>query len=413
MNLNKLIFKVISQDKFIDKLFFSSLVAIGFIWIAFSFQFIENGIFWDHEIYTKATAVFNNGGNPYFPDQFDGYLSFVYHPLVLHVMALFGSLLSPLLIVFYFATIIYFLFSLKKNSNLWLSTFLAFAYCDIGFISIASGNLTVFFHLILLANLIRADPQHLSQNKYLNGGIINPHKTAYASFIIFVLTFSIVKPYLLIYLAIPIFMHWGNSERVTKILSYILIWGSIFLVLVISSSIFYSSEFTAFTSALKNQTLGKRDMGFGIVMFFYDYYLSAGSLIYRAFILHFFIAGLVLLVFIYLAIKNKRIITDKKTFASFPFLLYFLLTLFNPRLKVYDFFPALLALYIYFFSLKLTAVSRLLFLIAYILSLTQLTGTLFFVNHGIFSNPINTYYCSMGMVLGLILIRLARPNFAN
>ena len=127
---------MISQDKFIDKLFFSSLVAIGFIWIAFSFQFIENGIFWDHEIYTKAIAVFNNGGNPYFPDQFDGYLSFVYHPLVLHVMALFGSWLSPLLIVFYFATIIYFLFSLKKNSNLWLSTFLAFAYCDIGFISI-------------------------------------------------------------------------------------------------------------------------------------------------------------------------------------------------------------------------------------------------------------------------------------
>ena len=100
---------MISQDKFIDKLFFSSLVAIGFIWIAFSFQFIENGIFWDHEIYTKAIAVFNNGGNPYFPDQFDGYLSFVYHPLVLHVMALFGSWLSPLLIVFYFATIIYFL----------------------------------------------------------------------------------------------------------------------------------------------------------------------------------------------------------------------------------------------------------------------------------------------------------------
>ena len=410
MNLNKLIFKVISQDKFIDKLFFSSLVAIGFIWIAFSFQFIENGIFWDHEIYTKAIAVFNNGGNPYFPDQFDGYLSFVYHPLVLHVMALFGSLLSPLLIVFYFATIIYFLFSLKKNSNLWLSTFLAFAYCDIGFISIASGNLTVFFHLILLAILVRGSSQDLDQNK--NRKLPSSTSTN-STFVILALAFSIVKPYFLIYLLIPLIMQWGKNEGFAKTLRLVLTWTSIFLVLIISSSLFYGSEFSAFTTALQNQTLGKHDMGFGIVMFFYDYYLSAGSLIYRAFILHFFIAGLVLLVFMYLAIKNKCIITDKKTFSSFPFLLYFLLTLFNPRLKVYDFFPALLALYIYFFSLKLTAVSRLLFLLAYILSLTQLTGTLFFVNHGIFSNPINTYYCSIGMILSLILIRLARPNFAS
>ncbi|MCE7530525.1 hypothetical protein [Polynucleobacter sp. IMCC 29146] len=404
---------MISQIKFIDKLFFAVLVAIGFIWLSFSSQFIENEIFWDLDLVIKATALFNKGGNSYSPDQLGGSLSFVYHPLVLHGMAFFGRWLSLLIIFFYIASITYFLFSLKKNSNLWFSTFLAFAYCDIGFISVTSGNLTVFFHLILLANLFAADPQDLSQNKFLNGGKIKPANSSYTYFIIFVLTFSIVKPYLLIYLAIPILMHWGKRESVTKILSFIFIGGSLFLVVVISSSIFYGAEFTAFISALKNQTLGKRDMGFGIVMFFYDYYLSAGSLIYRAFVLHFFIASLLLLVVMYLAIKNKWINTAKKNFASFPYLLYFLLTLFNPRLKVYDFFPALLALYIYFFSLKLTAVSRLLFLLAYILSLTQLTGTLFFVNHGIFSNPINTYYCSIGMILGLILIRLARPNFAS
>ena len=136
------------QKNFIPLLF---AIGIGLIWVFFFSQFIENGVFWDLGIYTKAINVLNGGGDPYSPDQLGGYLSFVYHPLVLHVMALFGSWLSLALMAFYIASIVFFLFSLKKNSNLWLSAFLAFAYCGTGFISIASGNLTVFFHLFLIA----------------------------------------------------------------------------------------------------------------------------------------------------------------------------------------------------------------------------------------------------------------------
>ena len=385
-------------------------ISIAIVWIFFSFKFIKNGIFWDLGIYAKAITVFDSGGDPYSPDQLGGYLSFVYHPLVLHGMALLGSWLSPLLIVFYVASIIYFLFSLRKNRNFWLSAFLAFAYCGIGFISIASGNLTVFFHFILLGILARRATQNLNQNK--NGNLASFTSTN-PNFIILILVFSIVKPYFLIYLAIPLIIQWGRNEGYAKTLRLLLMLGSIFFVLMISSSLFYGAEFTAFTKALQNQTLGKRDLGYSFVMFFYDYYLSAGSLIYRAFILHFVIAVLLLLISIYLAIKNKWLSANNLNSAYFPFLLYFLLTLLNPRLKVYDLFPAFFALYVYFFSLKPSAVSRLLFLFAYALSLTQLTGTLFFVNHGIFSNPINIYYCSIGMILSLIFIRLARPNFAS
>ena len=381
-------------------------ISVAIIWLVFSLQFIESDIFWDLGIYAKAIYVLNSGGDPYSPDQLGGYLSFVYHPLVLHVMALFGSWLSLALMAFYIASIVYFLFSLKKNSNLWLSAFLAFAYCGIGFISIASGNLTVFFHLILLGTLVRDASQDLDKNK--NGNLLKSTSTN-SPFVILLLAFSIIKPYFLIYLAIPLIMQWGKKEGFAKTLRLVLTWMSIFIILMVSSSLFYGAEFSAFITSLQNQTLGKRDLGYGFVMFFYDYYLSAGPLIYRAFVLHFAIAFLLLLISVYLAIKNKWLSTDNSISAYFPFLLYFLLTLFNPRLKVYDLFPAFFALYVYFFSLKPSPVSRLLFLLAYALSLAQLTGSVFFVSQGIFANPIDVYYWSMGMVFLAILTRLVKP----
>ena len=389
------------QKKFIPLLF---AIGIGLIWIFFALQFIEGGIFWDLGIYAKAINIFNSGGDPYSPDQLGSYLSFVYHPLVLHVMALFGSWLLLVLITFYITSIIYFLFSLKKNSNLWLSAFLAFAYCGIGFISIASGNLTVFFHLILLGILARDASQDLEQKK--NSKLPTSINT---TFVILLLAFSIIKPYFLIYLAIPLIMQWGKKEGFAKTLRLVLTWMSIFIILMVSSSLFYGAEFSAFITSLQNQTLGKRDLGYGLVMFFYDYYLSAGPLIYRAFVLHFAIAFLLLLISVYLAIKNKWLSADNSNSAYFPFLLYFLLTLFNPRLKVYDLFPAFFALYVYFFSLIPSTVSRLLFLLAYALSLAQLTGSVFFVSQGIFANPIFVYYWSMGIVFLAILTHLVKP----
>jgi len=391
------------QKNFILLLF---TIGIGLIWIFFALQFIEGGIFWDLGIYAKAINIFNNGGDPYSPNQLGGYLSFVYHPLILHSMALFGSWLFPLLVTFYIASMVYFLFSLRNNSNLWLSLFLAFAYCGIGFISLASGNLTVFLHLILLAILVKGSSQDLDQNKNQN---LSSFTSTNTTFVILVIAFSIIKPYFLVYLVIPLIMQWGKNEGIAKTIRLILTWVSIFFALMISSSLFYSTEFSAFITSLQNQTLGKRDLGYGFVMFFYDYYLSAGSLIYRAFVLHFAIAVLLLLISIYLAIKNKWLSANNLKSAYFPFLLYFLLTLFNPRLKVYDLFPAFFALYVYFFSLIPSTVSRLFFLLAYTLSLAQLIGSIFFASQGIFANPINVYYWSMGIVFLIIIVTLAKP----
>jgi hypothetical protein len=149
-------------------------------------------------------------------------------------MALFGSWLSPALIMFYIASMVYFLLGLRNNSNLWLSAFLAFAYCGIGYISISSGNLTVFFHLILLGILVRDESQDLDKNK--NGNLLKSSSTN-SPFVILLIAFSIIKPYFLIYLAIPLIMQWGKKEGFAKTIRLVLTGISIFFALMISSSL--------------------------------------------------------------------------------------------------------------------------------------------------------------------------------
>jgi hypothetical protein len=80
-------------------------------------------------------------------------------------------------------------------------------------------------------------------------------------------------------------------------------------------------------------------------------------------------------------------------------LVYFLLTILNPRLKVYDLFPALIALFIYASAFEQSRLAKGLFLIAYGLSLSQLAGTPLFAHTGILSDPLNLYYLTMGLVM--------------
>jgi hypothetical protein len=129
-------------------------------------------------------------------------------------------------------------------------------------------------------------------------------------------------------------------------------------------------------------------------MYFYEYYLSAGTLIYRAFVLHFAILGAIILTTLYLA-KRSGILNSSRLML----LVYFLLTILNPRLKVYDLFPALIALFIYASAFEQSRLAKGLFLIAYGLSLSQLAGTPLFAHTGILSDPLNVYYLTMGLVM--------------
>ena len=369
---------------------------ISIAWSLYSLQFLNLGIFWDLGIYEKAVGVFNAGGNPY---ELNGYLSFVYQPLVLRAMAMFGASLGPVLIVLYIASLLFFLRSLGTNRSWWLYSFLAFAYCGIGTVSMGSGNVTVFFHLVLLGLLLRS----IGDEETLEGG----SSIRTGAFILAVLLFSLVKPYMLAYLLIPLVSTWKTTQQ-KSIWTLAFLAGALFALTLLLSSLYFGAEFQSFLSAVQGQTIGKRDLGYGLVMYFYEYYLSAGPLIYRAFVLHFAILGAVILIALFLA-KRSGLLNS----ARFTLLLYFLLTILNPRLKVYDLFPALIALFIFASPLKQGSVTKWLFVIAYALSLSQLVGTPLFAHSGILSDPLNVYYLTMGLVLmGLLPAFISKLGYS-
>lgn len=372
------------------------LVLIGAVWTLYSLQFLNQGFFWDLGIYEKAVGVFNAGGNPY---ELNGYLSFVYHPLVLRFMALFGNYLGIALMGAYLASLIFYISSLGSNRSWWLYSFLAFAYCGLGTISIGSGNVTVFFHLALLGLLLR----NIRDEEAF--GVRFSKLTVV--FILTVVVFSLVKPYMLAYLLIPLVSTWKTAWQ-KSIWSFTLMAAGLLALTLLLSSLYFGAEFQSFLSAVQGQTIGKRDLGYGLVMYFYEYYLSAGSLIYRAFVLHFAILSALILIVLFLGNRSGRLNSPR-----FALLLYFLLTILNPRLKVYDIFPALIALFIFASPLKQILTSKWLFVIAYALSLSQLVGTPLFAHTGILSDPLNVYYLTMGLVLiGLLPVLLSKPSYS-
>jgi hypothetical protein len=286
---------------------------------------------------------------------------------------------------------------LGGNRSWWLYSFLAFAYCGIGTISIGSGNITVFFHLVLIGILLKSI--NAEQTLKANSGKLT------TTFILAVMLFSIVKPYMLAYLLIPLVLTWKTQQQ-KSIWSLTFLVSLVLAVTLLLSSLYFGAEFQSFLSAVQGQTIGKRDLGYGLVMYFYEYYLSAGSLIYRAFVLHFVILSAIILTTLYLA-KRSGILNSSR----FMLLIYFLLTILNPRLKVYDLFPALIALFIYASAFEQSKMVKALFVIAYSLSLSQLTGTPLFAHKGILSDPLNIYYLTMGLVMiGILPLLLGNKD---
>lgn len=368
---------------------------IGVIWVVFSIRFLDQGILWDLGIYEKAVLIFNSGGNAYDPSLYMSTLSpgighlFIYQPLVLRSMALFGQHLGLVMILVYTGSLLFFFKSLGNRRAWWFASFFAFAYCGLGTVSIGSGNITAFLHLILISLLLRNT---------------NEDKIHFIFFIAAVTIFSLIKPYLIMYLLIPLVATFQTNLN-KRIWIFTIAAGLIFIATIIGSLIFFGAEFQSFMTAVRTQTIDKHDLGHGIVMYFYEYYRSAGPLIYRAYLLHFAILGLVILGVLLLA-KHSNLLSK----SNFALLLYFLLTILNPRLKVYDLFPALIALFIFSSTLQQTAVSKCLFAIAYALSLSQLAGTPLFAHTGILSDPLNVYYLTMGLIFLGVLPKLLQKR---
>jgi hypothetical protein len=358
------------------------------VWSVYSIQFLDQGILWDLGIYEKAALIFNAGGNAYDASFYMSKVTpgighlFIYQPIVLRVMSLFGEYLGVVMILVYAGSLLFFFQSLGKNRSWWLASFFAFAYCGLGTVSIGSGNITAFLHLILISLLLRN---------------INKDRITFTAFVFAVTLFSLMKPYFIAYLLIPLAATFQTYPQ-KRVWSLTIIAGIMFTGAIIGSWLYFGEEFQVFMSAVKTQTIDKHDLGHGVVMYFYEYYRSAGALIYRAYLLHFAILGSVILFALFLANHSKLL-----NQANFALLLYFLLTILNPRLKVYDLFPALVALFLFSSTFPQTITRSCLFIIAYALSLSQLVDTPLFAHTGILSDPLNVYYLTMSLILvGLV-----------
>jgi len=294
----------------------------------------KHGALWDLEVYRRAVDDYHGNVDPYHTDV---YYPLVYHPLVLRLFVLLNAVL-PLkvsLLSLEWAAFAWFVFELVRTpvrleghgnaapEPKILAIVAAGAFGGIGIPTLLSGNITSFMHLALLAALLR------SKRVISTGAVLTP----YALLCVFV----VIKPYFLVFLALPVLL---STNRKTALLYSAAVVG-------VAAAAWFSfawlrpTEYAHFIQALRYATLDKGDVGYSFFGFFnkltYNYAL--------AFAVH-GVACVLLLgaVLFLLAGKYGR----EEAFVPSLFLIYFVLTLANPRMKDYDLFPALIGLLLVF-----------------------------------------------------------------
>ena len=317
------------------------LIVLSVILIAYySYIFFDTPHpFWDLSVYERAVADFKNGIDPY--KKTTGLL-FIYNPLALRLFSLLDQI-SPLrntLLTLYGLSFSWILceltmlrevnstYNVLEMSSVRISRLItaisavaipATAFgSGIGVTSIASGNLTLYMHLALIAAFLGWGRESDSPRMLVP--------------ILLIPVFSIIKPYFLLYLAIPPLI----SGRSKPACNHAIFAGLIALVFWTCSYYFFPDEFAKFMAALKLQTFGGNDVGYS----FFGIFRGLGVNDLMALSLHFAVSA-------FLATAAVLYIRSEKSFGhqSKLLLLYFIFSIANPRMKEYDLFPALICLF--------------------------------------------------------------------
>lgn len=323
-------------------------------------------IFWDLNIYQSAVENYTSNLNPYAVSSAD---IFIYHPLTLQLFSLANNKIGVVLGVFYTMVALHFLLSIANRRELFIPFFLAFSFLGLGVLSIATGNITLFLHLSLLSILIPGIDSKKSKHLF-NGAVV---------------ICSIIKPYMLAYLAIPCFMSFRRGERIAPSLKQGLLWLVAFVLTLGVHTAIFSNLFLDFYAALNAQIITKGDLGLSV----YSYLSQLIKAQHVALALHFLIVGVCAFFVLRFFFSNKQ--ADA---LAFVFALYFLLTLLNPRLKDYDIPPMLFALFSSAFLI--TKSTRDAVFIGF-----ANTGALInaYVNNGIFSKPGIVLYLAIALIV--------------
>ena len=310
--------------------------------LVYLFMAAGHAIFWDLSVYERAVRDLGLGLDPY---RTDAGLPFVYHPLVLDGLFLLNRLvpLRLALVLVYALSLGWFC----VEAGRWLrldadeptgagvaapqpagllcgaSSFMAaLVFGGVGVTSMLSGNLTTFMHFALIAAFLMAQRTHGPFARYAPIGLV--------------LLLSIVKPYFLLYLLIPVLLTSDRRAELLRAAGALALFAVAWLFLAHADP----QGYAAFMAALKYQSLGKSDLG-------YSFFATFMRVVHHAWLaLGLHVVASVVFVMLTVALFMRRPASGRSTGAAF-FLFYMVLTLANPRMKEYDFFPALVCFFIF------------------------------------------------------------------
>ena len=297
-----------------------SIIALGLIVNLVYFLKLDSFL-WDLSVYQGAVDVFNSGGNPYF--DLEG-LKFVYTPFVLLAFAGLGSHLSVVFGTIYALALGFFILSRRGFELVTASLFSTIVFWKQEFLAyaITTGNLTAFAHFAIIASASFNVP---------------------LLFLVLTCLLSVIKPYFAAYFLLGLVIWWKEAGIFLK--------TAIFFAVSVATSalqaLTHQALFVDFLNSLSAQALGDdnmRDVGIGFYRFFSAYVSKEVALFGHIAVLSLLS---VCLVVIFKALKKKIDAELWQTLVFYTALI--LVTLSNPRLKVYDYWivPAASLLVIY------------------------------------------------------------------
>lgn len=386
------------------------------------------GVFWDISVYQRAVGDFGSGVDPY---RTDVLFPFVYHPLVLRLLAVLGSVL-PLKVVLPVLTVAAIVWLARElmqpgvagrlathatgaqsssvsvseadsgavskaagaaasgvvSPTRFLAAFvMAAAFGGVGTAACMSGNLAVLMHFTLMAALLRASRATGGLLRFLPYGLI--------------VLFALVKPYFLLFLVVPVMLYERRVIALACSMAVVLVFGAIWL----SFQVYWPHEYAQFLANLRWHILSRGDMG-------YSFFLVFGALTRKvplALALHVLVSA-VMVVIVPLLFKQRY--GRDVPFVPQLLVLYLALTVANPRMKDYDLFPALAGFFAVFWRLSRSAPA--IILAALTLTVVPLLSSLvpeFAAAHQMLLDPFGTWQMVGLAVLGVsFLVLMQEPQ---
>jgi hypothetical protein len=354
--------------------------------VGFAYRGSRFGIFWDISVYNRAVADYSHGVDPYRTNEI---FPFMYHPLVLRLLALLAGLVHlGVLIPALTVTALGWLLSELRRAGvasspirLLAAAAVAAAFGGIGAQALMSGNLAPLMHFSLMAALLR--------------GVCAGKALARLAPYVLILVFALVKPYFLIFLSAPVLLYANRRVALVAAGVVIVLFGAIWAG---CAEYVWPDEYARFMHNLQWHILGRGDLG-------YTFFFVFDALTHNAFLslgLHALVA--VLLIALVPLLFAKRYGAESPQ-APRLLLMYVVLTLANPRMKDYDLFPALVGFFAVFEVLSPWALPGTLVVVA--LANLPLLSALFpqlSASHPGLFDPYGTWQIVGLAVIGLLLL---------